>query len=177
VYDRADHPVDDRVYGGHLSYPRLPSPWGPERYDARVPFGRDVAAQDIIIHTDWTPGQNWAIWVMVGELNAGDGFYDPQQGSEIVNKCIFGAFYGGAKVTAQTLRSEPYSLDGYDGWITETNLSFSLPGLPTTSELAIVIIIRTSEVSSSIFYATIPNDAMQYMSDVEFAIAGLRVHR
>jgi len=173
---RADHPTDGRVYGGDLSYPQLGTPWSAvDVSDYRIPFGRDVAEQTIMVHEYYSGLNSWVVSVMVGELYAGDGFYDPQQGSEIVNKCIFGTFYGDAKVTTDTLRSEAYSLDGYDGWITETNLSFSIPNLATTSELAIVIIVKTSAMTSSIFYASIPNDAMQYKPDVDAAIADLQV--
>ena len=178
---RVQHPADNRVYGGDLSYPVLPGPWSDiQTDDNRIPFGRDVAEQTVLIHsnpnpiklTDWV---SWVASVMVGELYAGDGFYDPEQASEIVNTCIFRTFYGDTTVTADTLRSEAYSIEGYDGWITETNLSFSIPNLDTTSELAIVIIIKTSSMSSSIFYASIPNDAMQYKPAVDAAIADLRV--
>ncbi|MCL2736008.1 MAG: DUF2510 domain-containing protein [Propionibacteriaceae bacterium] len=176
---RATHPDDGRVYGGALSYPTLADPWSPvDTQDTRIPFGRDVAEQDILIHENTDPRgdwQGWVISVMVGELYAGDGFYDPQQGSEIVNKCIFGTFYGNTKVTADTQMSQAFTLDGYDGWITVTDLSFSIPNLATTSELAIVIIVKTSAMSSSIFYASIPNDAMQYKPDIDAAIADLRV--
>ncbi|MCL2482466.1 MAG: hypothetical protein FWF43_03435 [Propionibacteriaceae bacterium] len=175
--DRADHPNDGRVYGGALSYPQLANPWGPvDITDTRIPFGRDVAEQVIPIQENYDGlGASWVASVMVGELYAGDGFYDPQEGSQIVNQCIFGTFYGNTKVTADTQRSEAYTLDGYDGWITETNLSFSIPHLQTTSELAIVIIVKTSAMSSSIFYASIPNNAMQYKPDVDAAIADLQV--
>jgi len=174
------HPNDGRVYGGSLSYPKLGDPWSDISTDNRVPFGRDVAEQHITIHVNPHPKNlfDWDGWmasVLVGELYAGDGFYDPEQGSEIVNTCIFRTFYGDNELTSDTLRSEAYTVDGYDGWITETNLSFSIPNLPTTSELAIVIIVKTSSMSSSIFYASIPNDAMQYKPSVDAAIADLRV--
>ena len=177
---RADHPNDGRVYGGDLSYPMLGDPWSGVGGDVRVPFGRDVAVQEIMVHTNTNPKtmndwEAWVVSVLVGELYAGDGFYDPEQASDIVNTCIFRNFYGDTTVTTDTLRSEAYTLDGYDGWITETNLSFSIPDLPTTSELAIVIIVKTSAMSSSIFYASIPNDAMQYKTDVDNAIANLHV--
>lgn len=177
VNERAEHPHDDRVYGGDLSYPRLGSPWSNESTsEIRLPFGRDVALQKITIHEGYQPGRSWMASLIVGELYAGDGFFEPELASQIVNQCIFGAFYHDAMVIADTLRSEPYSVDGFDGWITETNLSFSIEGLPSTSELAIVIIIRSSAMSSSIFYASIPNDAMQYKPDIDRAIADLRVH-
>ena len=182
---RADHPDDDRVYGGDLSYPKLAPPWSPvsvgDSLASMLPFGRDVADQEILVHENTNPKTvnlwgAWVVSVIVGELYAGDGFYDPEQGSEIVNKCIFGTFYGPQTlVTADIQRSEAFTVDGYDGWITETNLSFSIPDLATTSELAIVVIVKTSAMSSSIFYASIPNDAMQYKPDVDDAIANLHV--
>lgn len=175
---RASHPSGDgRVYGGKLSYPMLSAPWEPPRTEMKptLPFGRDVAEQLITIHPNYSKDGSWVISVIVGELYAGDGFYDPEEGSQIVNRCIFGTFYGNAKVTSDVKRSERYTLDGFDGWITETNLSFSIPNLATTSELAIVIIVKTSAESSSIFYASIPNDAVQYRPDVDKAMAGLHV--
>lgn len=177
---RADHPQNDGwVYGGALAYPQLPDPWSDvitdDNNNTLIPFGRDTAEQLIVIHPSYTPNSSWVISVMVGELYAGDGFYEPEDASQIVNRCIFGAFYGDNPVTADTLRSESYSVDGYEGWITETNLSFSIPNLPTTSELAIVIIVKTSSLSSSIFYASIPNDATQYQPDVDNAIDNLKV--
>jgi len=173
---RADHPDDNRVYGGKLSYPMLTDPWSAvQTDDTRIPFGRDVAEQMVVIHPYYDGSSSWVASVMVGELYAGDGFYSPQQGSEIVNRCIFGTFYGGARVVATTISSGAYSLDGYDGWKTVTNLTFSIPNLPTTNELATVIIVATSAMSSSIFYSSIPGDASQYNADVDQAIAGLRV--
>jgi len=178
---RADHPEGDGwVYGGALAYKTLSSPWsGLGTYDTRVPFGRDVADQTVTIHNNPNPFGSWGSWVasvLVGELYAGDGFYDPEEGSQIVNKCIFGAFYGDeSAVKSETLRSEPYSVSGYDGWITETMLSFKLKNLPTTSELAIVIIVRTSDLSSSIYYASLPTDAMELKPDIDASIASLKV--
>ena len=173
---RAPHPTGDgKVYGGALSYPRLARPWSDPVDEWRMPFGRDMAAQWILIHGVDDKQKNWGISVMVGELYAGDGFYDPQQGSEIVNKCIFHVFYDDHQLGMETLRSDHYTVDGYEAWITETRLTFSIPNLASTSELAIVIIVKTSAESSSIFYASIPNDAAQYRPDVDQAIAGLHV--
>jgi hypothetical protein len=175
-------PNDGRVYGGQLSYPMLGDPWGlPDTDEIRVPFGIDVHEQLILVHENpnpqtWDDWQHWVASVLVAGLNAGDGFYSPQEGSQIVVQCILGKFYGeNTVVTPDVQRDEAFTLDGHDGWIVETNLSFSLPNLPTTSELAIVIIVQTSLEMSSIFYASIPNDAVQYMPDVEQAMAGLRV--
>jgi hypothetical protein len=180
--ERKDHPKrDGRLYGGRLSFPQLGSPWSRPNYgETRVPFGRDTAEQSVKIHKNKNRKGAWSYWVaslLVGELNAGDGFYSPEEGSKIVNKCIYGSFYGQEDlVTPEVLRSEAYQVDGYEGWYTETNLTFDIQGLPTKNEIAIVIIVRTSEMSSSIFFASIPGDAMYLRPDVEYAIANLRVH-
>ncbi|MCL2784536.1 MAG: hypothetical protein FWD55_03685 [Propionibacteriaceae bacterium] len=178
--ERADHPEGDGwVYGGALAYQRLSEPWSAVRTtEGRIPFGRDVADQYIVIHENTSGASGWSRWVaqfLVGELYAGDGFYEPEDASKIVNKCIFGAFYGGAAVTGETLRSEPYTLDGRDGWFTETMLSYELEGLETTSELAIVIIVATSSLSSSILYVSLPTDAMHLKPGIDAAISSLRL--
>ena len=42
--------------------------------------------------------------MLVGELQAGDGFFTPEQGSQIVVKCILGEFYGNAEVTSNVTK-------------------------------------------------------------------------
>jgi hypothetical protein len=177
-HTRQEHPTGDgRVYGGRLSFPQLGDPWRAPSYgDSRVPFGRDVAAQWVIVHKE----ASWGANILVGELYAGDGFYEPEKASEIVNKCIFGAFYkgpeGNALVTPELIKSEAYTVDGYEAWYTEYDLHFEIPRLPTTNEIAIVIIVRTSDMTSSVYYASVPGDAMHLMPDVRHTISELRVH-
>ena len=170
-------PNDGRVYGGQLSYPMMSvPPWSMPQEDLRVPFGVDVNEQIITIHPNYDGGfSDWVISALVGGLNAGDGFYSPQEGSQIVVKCILGVFYGDYPVQSHVQKDEAFTLDGHPGWIVETNLTFSIPNLPTTSELAIIVIVQTSMEMSSIFYASIPNDATRYQPDIEQAMAGLRV--
>ena len=177
--ERADHPVDDRVYGGDLSYPMMDPPWRVvDHYDTRIPYSTDVAHQFLSIHVNPdTEGEwhNWANSMFVARLSAGEGFYEPEEGSRIVNKCILGAFFANTLVTSETMESKSYSVDRYDGWYTETKVSYSLKNLPSTSSIIITIIVKTSERASSIFMAIVANDSMESMSDVEAAIADLRV--
>ncbi len=170
------HPNDGRVYGGALSYPRLGSPWSAPSTDIRVPFGRDVRTQTVTIEPNYDKaGSNWVASVLVGELTAGDGFYSPREGSEIVVKCLLGAFYGGAEVTRDDKVSEARTLDGKDAWLTETHLSFNIPGLKAKGETAIVLIVATSAESSSLFYASVPDNATQYLQPSRDAMAALKV--
>lgn len=169
------HPNDGRVHGGALSYPKLGAPWSEVQTDSRVPFGRDTAMQSITTEPNYQTGSNWMASILVSELVAGDGFYSPQEGSEIVVKCLLGVFYGDAKVDRADAVSQAMTLDGKDAWIVETNLSFSIKGLKATGELVIVVIVATSAESSSLFYASIPNNVPQYVPDARKALAGLRV--
>jgi hypothetical protein len=172
----ADHPADGRIHGGDISYPELPEPWGyPSQTEIRVPFGRDVTSQSITTESNYEFGQSWVASVVIGELIAGDGFYTPEEGSKIVTKCILSTFYGDNSVTREDVRTEAYQLDGKDGWIVETNLSFSIPNLQATGEWVVIIIIQTSLESSSIFYSSVPNNASPYNDSVNPAIANLQV--
>ncbi|MDR0959562.1 MAG: DUF2510 domain-containing protein [Propionibacteriaceae bacterium] len=170
------HTDDGRVHGGLLSYPRLGAPWSAPSYDDRVPFGVDVSTQSIMIHSDFDGfGTSWVASILVSGLYAGDGFYTPQEGSDIVVRCIVNAFYGDAQITREDIRNEATTIDGYDAWIVETNLSFEIEHLPTTSERVTIIVVETSSTVSSLFYASIPGDASQYQADVDATIAALTV--
>ena len=169
------HPADGRVHGGALSYPQLGSPWGTPQSDTRVPFGRDVQSQSIVVEPLYNRTSSWVASVLVGELVAGDGFFTPQEGSEIVVKCLLGAFYGDAKVGREDQVSKATTVDGKQAWLTETHLTFDIKGLKTKGELAIVLIVATSPESSSLFYASIPDTSPQYLEPARQAMAELKV--
>ena len=169
-------PTNDRVYGGALSYPRLGSPWSSPREETRVPFGRDVLVQSVTIEPNYKGNSSWVASVLVGELVAGDGFFSPQQGSEIVVKCIMGVFYDDAEVVRDDKVNKATTVDGKEAWLVETQLSFDIPNLKATGELAIIMIVATKAESSSIFYASIPDNAdRQLVTDARNAMAKLRV--
>lgn len=146
-----------RVRGGQLSYPQLGEPWGAPTEETRVPFGRDVIGQDVMLHPNFDGQMSWVASVDVGELVAGDGFFSPEQGAEIVTRCVIGVFYGNAEVSRTDVVNRATTVDGYDAWEVEMHLGFSIPGLDETGETAIIVIVSTSLESSSIFYASIPD--------------------
>jgi hypothetical protein len=168
---------DGRVYGGQLSYPVLPAPWSAPHIETRVPFGRNAWTQEILVDQYVVNGQTngWVAAVLVAELNAGDGFFSPQEGSQIVVKCIVGAFYGDAAVTRRDLVNQATTIDGRNAWLVESHLTFDIPDLRTKGELAIVAIVETSESTASIYYASIPDTSPQYEEPARQALAGLRV--
>ncbi len=172
----APAPADGRVHGGALSYGQLGSPWSAPQVETRVPFGRDVLVQNVTIEANYKPNASWVASVLVGELVAGDGFFSPQQGSEIVVKCIMGVFYDDAEVVRDDKVNKATKVDGKDAWLVETHLSFDIPNLKAKGELAIILIVATKPESSSIFYASIPDNAdPKLTSDAREAMADLRV--
>ncbi|MFT3860431.1 DUF2510 domain-containing protein [Micropruina sp.] len=168
--------ADGRVHGGALSYPQLGSPWSEPAPEIRVPFGRDVLVQAVTIEPNYKDNNSWVASVLVGELVAGDGFFSPQQGSEIVVKCIMGVFYDDAEVVRDDKVNKATKVDGKDAWLVETHLSFDIPNLQAKGELAIILIVATKAESSSIFYASIPDNAdPQLVTDARAAMADLKV--
>ncbi|WP_176455776.1 DUF2510 domain-containing protein [Enemella evansiae] len=171
----AERPTrNGRVYGGQLSYPTLSPPWSSPSTETRVPFGRNAWTQTILVER-YGATQSWVASVLVAELNAGDGFYTPQRGSEIVVQCIVGAFYGDSKVDRKDRVNRATTVQGKEAWLVESQLTFNIPNLQTKGELAIVLIVQTSENRSSIFYASIPDTTPQWEAPARQAMAGLAV--
>jgi hypothetical protein len=167
-------PNDGRVHGGPLSYPTLGPPWGAPIGDNRVPFGTDVLSQLVTVEDNYQPGQNWVASVLVGELQAGDGFFTPEQGSQIVVKCILGAFYGNAQVNSDVQKNEATTIDGHEAWIVESQLSFDIPNLKTKGELLIVVIVSAG-ARSGLYYASIPDTAPELVKPARDLIGQLKV--
>lgn len=167
-------PADGRVYGGALSYAALPSPWEAPVVDDRVPFGRDVMSQ--VADVEPYPQGRWVASVLVGELIAGDGFFTPEQGAEIVVECVVGVFYGeNTQVEREDQVSEATTLDGRDAWLVESHLTFDIPGLQTKGETLILMIVATGDATASLFYASVPDTSPQFMQPARDALADLRV--
>lgn len=165
-----------RVQGGRLSYPQLSAPWGAIEQEVRVPFGRDVVGQSVLVEGNYDgEGSNWVASIVVGELVAGDGFFSPEEGSAIVTRCIMGVFYGDAVLDRTDVLNQATTIDGYDAWLVEMHLGFRIQGLRETGETAIIVIVSTSQESSSIFYASVPDSTPQLLVDARQAQADLRV--
>ncbi len=140
-----------------------------------MPYGRDIAEQEVVIEPNYKGNSSWVASVLVGELAAGDGFFSPQEGSEIVVKCLLGAFYDNAAVTRDDKVNKAMTVGGKDAWVVETHLSFNIPNLKTKGETAIILIVATSTDTSSLFYASIPDTSPEYLQPARDAMAALTV--
>jgi hypothetical protein len=167
-------PPDGRVHGGPVSYPLLGSPWSAPTGDQRVPFGSDVQEQTVTVEENYQPSSNWVASVLVGELQAGDGFFTPEQGSQIVVKCILGKFYDDNPVTSDVKVNQAATIDGHEAWLVESQLSFDIKGLETKGELLIVAIVSDG-ATSGLYYASIPDTRPDLVQPARDALAQLKV--
>jgi hypothetical protein len=169
------HPADGRVHGGPVSYPMLGPPWAAPRSDRRVPFGSDVQSQLVLDQPNYDgQGHDWVASILVGELQAGDGFFTPEQGSQIVVKCILGAFYGDNPVTSNVKVNEKATIDGHEAWLVESHLTFDIAGLKAKGELLIVAIVSAGN-RSGLYYASIPDTTPDLVQPARDTLKELQV--
>ena len=165
-----------RVQGGKLSYPQLGAPWGAPQMEDRVPFGRDVYEQSVMVEENYDGlGSSWVASILVGELVAGDGFFSPKEGSEIVSRCIMGVFYADAVLDRKDVVNQATTVDGKDAWILEMHLGFNIPRLKEKGETAIIVIVATGTETSSIYNATIPDSRPELLATARSVQKQLRV--
>ena len=158
-----------------MSYPQLGAPWGAPQAENRVPFGSDVLSQIVPVETNYDgKGANWVASILVGELQAGDGFFTPEQGAQIVVKCILGSFYGDNPVNSDVKVNEKTTIDGHEAWLVESQLTFDIAGLETKGELLIVAIVSAGN-RSGLYYASIPDTVPELVQPARYALEQLQV--
>ena len=170
------HPADGRVHGGPVSYPMLGAPWGPPQGPPNpVPFGTDVQTQMVLDQLNYDgQGTNWVASILVAELQAGDGFFTPEQGAQIVVKCILGAFYGNHPINSDVRANERTTIDGHDAWLVESQLTFDIPKLEARGEYLIVAIVSAGN-RSGLYYATIPDTLPELVQPARDTLKQLQV--
>ena len=119
-------------------------------------------------------GYDWVASILVAELQAGDGFFTPEQGSQIVVKCILGAFYGDSLLHSNVKVNEKTTIDGHDAWLVESHLIFDIPGLKTKGELLIVAIVSAGN-RSGLYCASIPDTTSELVEPARDALTNLQV--
>lgn len=169
------HPADGRVHGGKISFPMLGNPWQPPTFDDRVPFGVDVREQVVPVEPNYKGAQSWVASVLVGDLVAGDGFYTPAKGVEIIAHCVLGRFYGDNAVSREDKVSKPITVDGHDAHLLEMHLSFDIPGLRVKGETALIIVVSTGSSSAALYYASIPDSTPELLDTARALVAELQI--
>lgn len=165
--------VDDRVHNGGLSYPLLEGRWWEPEVNPDVPFGRGVTEQ--FAETEVKFLGSWGASVVVGELSAGDGFFTPRDGAERLVSCVIGIFYRDALIARTDQRNAALKVDGHDGWLIRTHLTFDLSDIGAKGERLTVIVVDLPDNRSGVFLTSVPDNAPELLRDADTAQAGLRV--
>lgn len=168
-------PNSGTISGGRLSYPALGSPWT-TGWDNRVPWGALAMVQEVLDQENYDgSGSSWVASILVSDLFVGDGFASTKIASETVLKCVLGKFYADTVVEQDLVSSERHDVDGHAGWLIETQLSFSIPGLNATGERVLLLVVQTGDDDYSLFYASIPDTKSELLPDARRALEQLRV--
>ena len=154
----------------------LGPPWGPPQGPPNpVPFGTDVQTKMVLDQLNYDgQGTNWVASILVAELQAGDGFFTPEQGAQIVVKCILGAFYGNHPINSDMKVNEKTTIDGHDAWLVESQLTFDIPKLEAKGEYLIVAIVSAGN-RSGLYYATIPDTLPELVQPARDTLQQLQV--
>lgn len=171
--------VDGRMTAGHLSIPLFGDPWEAPVGDNRVPFGTYAVMQESLDQAayDGIQGHNWVSSLLLSDLISGDGFASSRAASETVMKCVLGIYYGNYKVQRSDISAKAHRVDGHDGWLIETQLSFDIPGLVATGERALLLVVQTDTDSFGLFYASVPDTRPDRLVDARRALSELRVEK
>jgi hypothetical protein len=79
-------------------------------------------------------------------------------------------------VTRDDKVNKATTVDGHNAWIIESQLGYDVPGIKAKSERLIVVIVDTGG-DAGLFYASIPENASQYLQPARDALAALTVDR
>ena len=143
-----------------------------------MPFGSDESHRDVAVEYDYDgSGGLWVAQVLVGELQAGDGFFTPEQGAQIVVRCIVGGageFYGNNPVTSNVKVNEKATIDGHEAWLVESHLTFDIAGLKTKVSCSISRSFPPA-TGSGIYYASDPRHHARSRATNRDALRDLKV--
>ncbi len=164
------------ISGGKLGFPAMGGEWQTQ-YDNRVPWGSVAMEQIVLVQSDYdgTAGHDWVASVLVSDLYVGDGFASTQVAAETVLKCVLGIYYSDTTVDEQPISSAKHNVDGHNGWLIETQLSFDIPGLETKGERVLLLVVQTGTDDYGLFYASIPDTRSDLLPDAREAMANLKV--
>jgi hypothetical protein len=163
------------VSGGKLAYPALGDPWQ-DAVDNRVPWGALASEQMVVDQPDYDgEGHDWVSSIIVSDLFVGDGFASTKVAAETVLKCVLGTYYADTVVTPNEISSAQHNVDGHPGWLIETQLSFTVPGLNAKGERVLLLVVQTGDDDYSLFYASVPDTRDYLVPDARKALDGLQV--
>jgi Protein of unknown function (DUF2510) len=167
---RANHPLDDRVYGGNLSFQEQQT-FEPAAIEPRFSFGYDVLQQSVLVSRE----PSWIAQLAVGQLRGKDGFVNDAQNTveSLVHCVITGNMYSPYVPTRTDIRSESLSIDGHSGWLIDSEITVDRPDLQVKGDHVIVIVVRDGK-DWGFFFGAVPIGNAQLDAVLATTIRGLR---
>jgi len=167
---RANHPLDDRVYGGNLSFEEQPT-FEPAAIEPRFSFAYDVLQQSVLV----SQKPAWIAQLAVGQLRGKDGFVnDAQNTAESLVHCVItGNMYSPYVPTRTDIRSESLSIDGHSGWLIDSEITVDRPDLQVKGDHVIFIVVRDGK-DWGFFFGAVPIGNAQLDAVLATTIRGLR---
>jgi len=170
---REAHPVDNRVYGGNLSFPAEPT-FRPATDEPRLNFAWDVTQQTLPVNA----APSWIAQLAVGQLRASNGFvHDPQNTAESFVQCtLTSQMYDPYQPVVRTdRRSEAITVDGREGWLIESDITVTAPGLAFRGDRTIFVVVRDGD-DWGVFFGAVPIGDTQLAAVLDRTVANLRAH-
>jgi len=167
---RANHPLDDRVYGGNLSFEEQPT-FEPAAIEPRFSFAYDILQQSVLVSRE----PAWIAQLAVGQLRGKDGFVNDAQNTveSLVHCVITGNMYSPYVPTRTDIRSESLSIDGHSGWLIDSEITVDRPDLQVKGDHVIFIVVRDGK-DWGFFFGAVPIGNAQLDAVLATTIRGLR---
>ena len=167
---RANHPLDDRVYGGNLSFEEQPT-FEPAAIEPRFSFAYDVLQQSVLV----SQKPAWIAQLAVGQLRDKDGFVnDARNTVESLAHCVItGNMYSPYVPTRTDIRSESLSIGGHSGWLIDSEITVDRPDLQVKGDHVIFIVVRDGK-DWGFFFGAVPIGNAQLDAVLATTIRGLR---
>ncbi len=149
---RAQHPADDRVHGGNLSFPAAPG-FAQATPEGRLTFAWDTSQQTFTVDQD----PAWVAQLAVGQVRAADGFGPGAQGAaERVLRCVLASdLYRPYDASAALTGSAPRTVSGSDGWRVAAQVLVGADGLAVPGDRVTVVVVPDGE-NWGLFLSAVP---------------------
>jgi Protein of unknown function (DUF2510) len=167
---RAGHPIDDRVYGGNLSFEAQPT-FEPAALEERFSFAYDVLQQTLPV----SQNPAWIAQLAVGQLRGEDGFvHGARNTAESLAQCVVTTtMYSPYVPTRGDIRSESLSINGRNGWLIESEITVDQPDLALLGDHVIFIVVRDGK-DWGFFFGAVPIGNAQLDAVLARTVRGLR---
>ncbi|MFT4295097.1 MAG: hypothetical protein QM582_06765 [Micropruina sp.] len=166
--------VSGRVQVGAVSYPAAPAPYTAPDGTEYMPFGNLIGSQHAPVEQVAATSMGWQSVIALARLSSVDGAWGLQKAAEVVSQCSLSMTWRGIDYHPAVRRDESITVDGHQGWIRITDLSFSVPGIRATAEVQTVVTVQVDDHSYA-FLSYLPNSAPELQPAVDAARDGLRV--